>query len=199
MENTKLSELRSAYETDVVEGRYLAAEHVCWRALAICGYRGPRQKFSLWLRPARLKTAAGGWEAPLWQWACLLADTYYELGRYEAAEPVYARLALACMTANLTGEGQRVHPLLPDLLRKLAGAEAFVGKERRAGQHWNLAKSLSGRRRYITSLKQAETNFVLGLTDRRMATNLTDRRDAGTSPFSALKSLGQRRRFRRSR
>src|SRR5258708_12425888 len=47
-------------------------------------------------------------------------------------------------TWELKGRAAKAHSVLPELLRKLAGAEAFVGKEQRAGKHWKLAKKLSG-------------------------------------------------------
>jgi hypothetical protein len=145
MENTKLIELRRVYATELAAGRYSSAERVCWHALEICGYRGPRPKFSYWLSSARLKESV--WEEVwLWQWACFLADIYYELGKYTEAEPVYARLAVLWMSlpSELKGRAE-TRALLPDLLRKLAAAEAFIGKEWRAGKHWTLAKVLSGK------------------------------------------------------
>src|SRR5258708_12277846 len=86
-------------------------------------------------------------EKSLWQWACSLADIYYDLGRYSEAEPVYARLAVIWMSSpsELKGRAAKAHSVLPELLRKLAGAEAFVGKEHPAGKHWKLAKKLSGK------------------------------------------------------
>jgi hypothetical protein len=146
MENTKLIELRRVYATELAAGRYSSAEQLCWLALEICGYRGARRKFSYWLTFTRLKE--GPWEEVgwLWKWACHLADIYYELGKYSEAEPVYARLAVLWMSlpSELKGQAEK-RALLPDLLRKLAAAEAFIGKERRAGKHWTLAKVLSGK------------------------------------------------------
>ena len=146
MENTKLIELRRVYATELAAGRYSSAEQVCWLALEICGYRGARRKFSYWLTSTRLKE--GTWEevAWLWKWSWLLADIYYELGKYSEVEPVYARLAVLWMSLPSELKGQaETRALLPDLLRKLAAAEAFIGKERRAGKHWTLAKVLSGK------------------------------------------------------
>ncbi|HTD17648.1 MAG TPA: hypothetical protein VK673_20855 [Chthoniobacterales bacterium] len=146
MENTKLIELRRVYATEFAAGRYSSAEQVCWLALEICGYRGARRRFSYWLTLTRLKEGTGeevGW---LWKWSGFLADIYYELGRYSEAEPVYARLAVLWMSLPSELKGQtETRALLPDLLRKLAAAEAFIGKERRAGKHWTLAKVLSGK------------------------------------------------------
>jgi hypothetical protein len=146
MENTKLIELRRVYATELAAGRYSSAEQVCWLALEICGYRGARRKFSFWLTSTRLKE--GTWEevAWLWKWARLLGDIYYELGKYSEAEPVYAQVAVLWMSlpSQLKGRAE-TRALLPDLLRKLAAAEAFVGKERIAGKHWTLAKVLSGK------------------------------------------------------
>src|SRR5258708_14251022 len=48
-------------------------------------------------------------------------------------------------TWELKGRAAKAHSVLPELLRKLAGAEAFVGKEQPAGKHWKLAKKLSGK------------------------------------------------------
>jgi hypothetical protein len=146
MENTKLIELRRVYATELAAGRYSSAERVCWLALEICGYRGTRGKFSYWLTSTRLKE--GTWEevAWLWKWARFLGDIYYELGKYFEAEPVYARLAVLWMSLPPELKGQaETRALLPDLLRRLAAAEAFIGKERRAGKHWTLAKVLSGK------------------------------------------------------
>ena len=143
MENTRLIELRGVYAKELATGRYLTAEQVCWRALEICGYRGSRRKFSYWLTTARMKAGMMAEEESLWQWAGLLADIYYGLGRYSEAEPIYARLAVMRMSSTPDLMGAKTHPVLPDLLRKLAGAEAFIGKEQRAGKHWKLAKQLS--------------------------------------------------------
>jgi hypothetical protein len=146
MENTKLIELRRVFATELAAGRYSSAEQVCWLALEVCGYRGARRKFSYWLTPTRLKEGSSGEVAWLWKWACFLADIYYELGKYSEAEPVYGRLAVLWMSlpSELKGRAE-ARALLPDLLRKLAAAEAFIGKERRAGKHWTLAKVLAGK------------------------------------------------------
>ena len=149
MENTRLIELRRVYEKELATGRYSTAEHVCWRALEICGYRGSRRRFSYWLTTARLQIGKAVEEEWLWQWACSLADIYYGLGRYSEAEPIYARLTVMWMSSpDLVGA--KTHSVLPDLLRKLAGAEAFIGKERRAGKHWELAKQLSGKSKKVS-------------------------------------------------
>lgn len=145
MENTRLIELRRLYEKELATGRYSTAEQVCWRALEICGYRGSRRKFNYWLTTARLNVGMEVEEEWLCQWACSLADIYYGLGRYPEAEPIYARLAVMWMSSPSNLMGAKTHSVLPDLLRKLAGAEAFIGKERRAGRHWELAKQLSGK------------------------------------------------------
>jgi hypothetical protein len=196
MENTKLIELRRAYETELAAGRYSTAEQVCWRALEICGYGGPRRKFSYWLTSLRLKTGMVE-EESLWQWACSLADIYYELGRYSEAEPVYARLAVIWMSSPSEFKGRAAipHSVLPELLRKLAGAEAFVGKEQRAGNHWKLAKKLSGKCNGVSaglSLRSldgckipAPTTILRGATSRKL--------------FSRWESITARRRSRRSR
>jgi tetratricopeptide (TPR) repeat protein len=196
MENTKLIELRRAYEAELAAGRYSTAEQVCWRALEICGYGGPRRKFSYWLTSVRSKKGMAGAES-LWQWACSLADIYYELGRYSEAEPVYARLAVIWMSSpsELKGRGAKAHSVLPELLRKLAVAEAFVGKEQRAGNHWKLAKELSGKcngvsaglsRRSLNGSKMpAPATISRGATSRKL--------------FSRWESITAHRRFRRSR
>jgi len=196
MENTKLIELRRAYETELAAGRYSTAEQVCWRALEICGYGGPRRKFSYWLTSVRLKTGMVE-EEWLWQWACSLADIYYELGRYSEAEPVYARLAVIWMSSpsEFKGRAAKPHSVLPELLRKLAGAEAFVGKEQRAGNHWKLAKKLSGKCNGVSaglSLRSldggkipAPATILRGATSRKL--------------FSRWESIAARRRFWRGR
>jgi hypothetical protein len=146
MENTKLIELRRVYATELAAGRYSSAEQVCWLALEICGYRGGRRKFSYWLTSTRLKEGSREEVAWLWKWARFLGDIYYELGKYSEAEPVYARLAVLWISLPSELKGQaETRALLPDLLRRLAVAEAFIGKERRAGKHWTLAKVLSGK------------------------------------------------------
>jgi tetratricopeptide (TPR) repeat protein len=196
MENTKLVELRRAYETELAAGRYSTAEQVCWRALEICGYGGPRRKFSYWLTSVRLNKGMVE-EESLWQWACSLADIYYELGRYSEAEPVYARLAVIWMSSpsELKGRAAKAHSVLPELLRKLAGAEAVMGKERRAGKHWKLAKKLSGKCNGVSaglSLRSldggkmpAPAAILRGATSRKL--------------FSRWESIAARRRSRRSR
>ena len=157
MENAKLIELRRAYKTELIAGRYSSAEQVCWDALEMCGFHGPHRKFSYWLTSAGLKEGTRQEAVWLWQWACLLADIYYELGKYTEAEPVYAGLVVVWMAWPLEVKGQasETRALLPDLLRKLAGAEAFVGKEWRAGKHWVLAKVLSGKRISIQTVDEA--------------------------------------------
>jgi len=196
MENTKLIELRRAYETELAAGRYSTAEQVCWRALEICGYGGPRRKFSYWLTSVGLKTGMVE-EESLWQWACSLADIYYELGRYSEAEPVYARLAVIWMSSpsEFKGRAAKPHSVLPELLRKLAGAEAFVGKEQRAGNHWKLAKKLSGKCNGVSaglSLRSlgggkipAPATILRGATSRKL--------------FSRWEAIAARRRFWRGR
>jgi hypothetical protein len=196
MENTRLIELRRAYKTELTAGRYSTAEQVCWRALEICGYGGPRRKFSYWLTSVGLKKGMLE-EESLWQWACSLADIYYELGRYSEAEPVYARLAVIWMSSpsELKGRAAKAHSVLPELLRKLAGAEAVMGKERRAGKHWKLAKKLSGKCNGVSaglSLRSldggkmpAPATILRGATSRKF--------------FSRWESIAARRRFRRSR
>jgi len=196
MENTKLSELRRAYETGLAAGRYSTAEQVCWRALEICGFGGPRRKFSYWLTSVRLKRGMVE-EESLWQWACSLADIYYELGRYSEAEPVYARLAVIWMSSpsEFKGRAAKPHSVLPELLRKLAGAEAFVGKEQRAGNHWKLAKKLSGKCNGVSaglSLRSldggkipAPATILRGATSRKL--------------FSRWESIAASRRFWRGR
>jgi hypothetical protein len=191
MENTKLIELRRVYATELAAGRYSSAEQVCWLALEICGYRGPRQKFSYWLTFARLKGGKVEQEGCLWQWACSLADIYYELGKYSEAEPVYARLAVLWMSLppELKERTSETRGLLPDLLRRLAGAEAFVGKERRAKKHWTLAKTLSGKR--ISTQTVDGTAFAVGSL-------ASGRIGAGRGFSGRLGSLTRYRRFRRS-
>jgi hypothetical protein len=159
MENTKLIELRRVYATELAAGRYSSAEQVCWLALEICGYRGAHRKFSYWLTSTRLKEGTWKEVAWSWRWACFLADIYYELGKYSEAEPVYARLAVLWMSLPSELKGQtETRALLPDLLRKLAAAEAFIGKERRAGKHWTLAKVLSGKQ--ISAKRVGRDSYV---------------------------------------
>ena len=189
MENTKLIELRTVYATEFAAGRYSSAEQVCWHALEICGYSGPRPKFSYWLNSTRLKESLPEEVVRLWQWACFLADIYYELGRYSEAEPLYARLAALWMSLSSESKG-RAGPraLLPDQLRKLAASEAFIGKERRAGKHWTLAKVLSGK--LISAQTMDGTAFEIGSVD-------GSRTSAKTSLSSRSVSFARHRRFRR--
>jgi hypothetical protein len=199
MENTRLTELRRRYETDLGAGRYSCAEQVCWHALEICGYRGPRRQFSCWLISTGSKAGLGEEAVWLWEWACLLADIYYELGRYAEAEPVYAWLAVVWMSlpAELKSHASGSRTLLPDLLRKLAGAEAFVGKEQRAGRHWMMAKRLSGKRAVVSAQhRDGTSSAVRSLPSSRVGmTRLS--RGVGHS-FSRWQSLSRQRRFRRS-
>jgi len=191
MENTKLIELRRVYARELAAGRYSSAEQVCWLALEICGYRGPHRRFSDWLTSARLKGGKLEQEGCLWQWACFLADIYYELGKYSEAEPVYAKLAVLWMSLpfELKEQTSETRGLLPDLLRRLAGSEAFVGKERRAKKHWTLAKALSGKR--ISAQRAHGTALVVGSFPR-------GRIGAGRSVSGRRESLTRFRRFRRS-
>ena len=190
MENTKLIELRRVYATELAAGRYSTAEQVCWDALEICGYHGPCRKFSYWLNSARVKERMPEEVVWVWQWACFLADIYYELGKYTEAEPLYARLAVLWMSlsSELKGRVER-RALLPDLLRKLAGAEAFIGKERRAGKHWTLAKVLSGK--LISAQTMDGAAFETGSVD-------SSRTGVRRSLSSRSVSFTRRRRFRRS-
>jgi hypothetical protein len=186
MENTRLIELRRAYARELVAGRYSTAEQVCWDALEICGYRGPCRKFSSWLNSTRLKESLPEEVVRLWQWACFLADIYYELGRYTEAEPLYARLAVLWMSLSSELKGRAgTRALLPDLLRKLAASEAFIGKERRAGKHWMLAKVLSGK--LISAQTMDGTGFEIGSVD-----------NSRTSLSRRSVSFARQRRFRRS-
>jgi tetratricopeptide (TPR) repeat protein len=190
MENTRLIELRRAYATELAAGRYSTAEQVCWDALEICGYRGPCRKFSYWLNSARLKESMPEEVGRLWQWACSLADIYYELGRYTEAEPLYARLAVLWMSLSSESKGRAgTRALFPDLLRKLAASEAFIGKERRAGKHWTLAKVLSGK--LISAQTMDGTAFEIGSVD-------SSRTSAKTSLSSRSVSFTRQRRFQRS-
>jgi hypothetical protein len=195
MENTRLTELRKVYAKELATGRYLTAEHVCWRALEICGYRGSRRKFSYWLTTARLKVGAMAVEESLWQWAGLLADIYYGLGRYSEAEPIYARLAVIWMSSTPDLMRAKTNSVLPDLLRKLAGAEAFIGKERRAGKHWKLAKQLSGKSNGVSA-----SSSLRSLEGGRMSMTPTILRDPTSRRlFSRWDSIITHRRFWRSR
>ncbi|MBV8274713.1 MAG: hypothetical protein JO170_05550 [Verrucomicrobia bacterium] len=196
MENTKLIELRRAYDTEFSSGRYSSAEQVCWRALEICGYRGTHRKFSYWLTCARLQEDA----VSLWQWSCLLADIYYELGKYTEAEPVYAKLALVWMSlpSDWKERAAGTRTLLSDLLRKLAGAEAFIGKGRRAGKHWTLAKVLSGKR--ISPQTVDGTAIALGprATSRANVRSMLPTRGNSGSCLRRRASFTRRSRFRRN-
>src|ERR1700741_3945646 len=188
MENTKLIELRSVYATELAAGRYSSAEQVCWLALEICGYRGARRKFSYWLTSTRLKEGTCEDVAWLWKWARFLGDIYYELGKYSEAEPVYARLAVLWMSLPSELKGQaETRALLPDLLRRLAAAEAFIGKERRAGKHWTLAKVLSG--------KQISAQTVDGYSFVTRSVH-SGKTGAGRSLSSRSVSFARNRRFR---
>jgi tetratricopeptide (TPR) repeat protein len=191
MENTKLIELRRVHATELAAGKYSSAEQVCWLALEICGYRGPHRKFSDWLTSVRLREGKMEQEGCLWQWACYLADIYYELGKYSEAEPLYARLAVLWMSlpSELKEQTSETRGLLPDLLRRLAGAEAFIGKERRAKKHWTLAKALSGKRISAQTLDRAA--FTAG-------SFASGRISAGRSFSGRRQSLARYRRFRRS-
>ena len=196
MENTKLIELRRAYDKELAAGRYSTAEQVCWRALETYGCGGPHSKFSYWLTSLRLKKGATE-EEPLWQWACSLADIYYELGRYSEAEPIYARLAVIWMSspADLKEKASKAHSVLPELLRKLAGAEAFVGKERRAGKHWKLAKKLSGKSKGV-SVDLPSSSLAGG---KLAATTILLRGATSRKLFSRWESIAVRRRSWRNR
>jgi len=190
MENTKLIELRRVYTAELAAGKYSSAERVCWLALDICGYRGTRRKFSYWLTSTRLKEGTREEVAWLWRWARLLGDVYYELGKYSEAEPVYARLAVLWMSLPSELKGQaETRALLPDLLRRLAAAEAFIGKERRAGRHWTLAKVLSG--------KQISAQTVDGYSFVARSVH-SGRTGAGRSFSSRSVSFTRNRRFRSS-
>ena len=195
MENTRLIELQGVYAKELAKGRYLTAEQVCWRALEICGYRESRREFSYWLSTARLQVGIKAAEEPLSQWACLLADIYYGLGRYSEAEPIYARLAVMWMSSTPDLMGAKTHSVLPDLLRKLAGAEAFIGKERRAGKHWKLAKELAGKSKGVSngfSARSVEGGRV------SMAPTIL-RGPTSSRLFSRWESIAVHRRFWRNR
>ena len=199
MENTKLIELRRVYATELAAGRYSSAEQVCWLALEICGYRGSCQKFSYWLTFTRLKE--GTWEevAWLWKWACFLGDIYYELGKYSEAEPVYARLAVLWMSLPSQLKGQaETRALLPDLLRKLAAAEAFIGKERRAGKHWTLAKVLSGKQISAQTVDPATFAKEPSVSSGTDVKRIRPRQGDGRTSFRRGESFSRRNRFRRS-
>jgi hypothetical protein len=199
MENTKLIELRRGYATEFAAGRYSSAEQVCWLALEICGYRGARRKFSYWLTSTRLKE--GTWEevAWLWRWACFLGDIYYELGKYSEAEPVYARLAVLWMSlpSQLKGKAE-TRALLPDLLRKLAAAEAFIGKERRAGKHWTLAKVLSGKQISAQAVDLDTLATESSVSSETDVKKIRPRPGHSRTSFRREESFSRRHRFRRS-
>jgi hypothetical protein len=199
MENTRLTELRTRYDTELAAGRYSCAEQICWHALEICGYRGPRQHFSCWLISASSKASLGVEAVWLCEWACLLADIYYELGKYAEAEPVYAWLAVVWMTlpAKLKSDASGPRALLPDLLRKLAGAEAFVGKEQRAGRHWMMAKRLSGKRAVVPARERDGTSFAVGSLPSSRAGVKNIRRQGFGHSLSRWQSLSRNRRFRK--
>jgi hypothetical protein len=198
MENTKLIELRGVYATELAAGRYSSAEQVCWLALEICGYLGARRKFSYWLTSTRLKegTEEVAW---LWKWACFLGDIYYELGKYSEAEPVYARLAVLWMSlpAQLKGRAE-TRALLPDLLRKLAAAEAFIGKERRAGKHWTLAKVLSGKQISAQTVDLATFATESSASSETDVKRIRPRQGHGRTSLKRGESFSRRNRFRRS-
>jgi hypothetical protein len=199
MENTKLIELRRVYATELAAGRYSSAEQVCWLALEICGYRGVRRKFSYWLTSTRLKE--GTWEevAWLWKWARFLGDIYYELGKYSEAEPVYARLAVLWMSLPSQLKGQaETRALLPDLLRKLAAAEAFIGKERRAGKHWTLAKVLSGKQISAQTVDLAAFATESSVSSGTDVKRIRPRKGHSRTSFRRGESFSRRNRFRRS-
>ena len=199
MENTRLIELRRTYDTELAAGRYSCAEQICWQAIEICGYRGPRRHFSCWLSSAGSKAALGVEAVWLWEWAGLLADIYYELGQYAEAEPVYAWLAVVWMRSprELKGHASGTRALLPDLLRKLAGTEAFIGKEQRAGKHWVMAKRLSGKRAVVSAPERNGTSLAVGSLPSRGRVTDTLREGFGHG-FSRRPSLSRHRRFRRS-
>jgi hypothetical protein len=198
MENTKLIELRRVYATELAAGRYSSAEQVCWLALEICGYLGTRRKFSYWLTSTRLKegTEEVAW---LWKWARFLGDIYYELGKYSEAEPVYARLAVLWMSlpAQLKGRAE-TRALLPDLLRKLAAAEAFIGKERRAGKHWTLAKVLSGKQISAQTVDLATFATESSASSETDVKRIRPRQWHGRTCIRRGESFSRRNRFRRS-
>ena len=199
MENTKLIELRRGYEKELNAGRYSSAERVCWDALEICGYRGPHREFSCWLTSAGMKEGPREEGVWLWQWARLLADIYYELGKYTEAEPVYAKLAVLWMSlpSELKGRAE-ARALLPDLLRKLAAAEAFIGKEWRAGKHWTMAKVLSGKR--ISAHTVPEATFATGSVGSGIADvrSMLPREGPSRKSFRRGESFTRRGRFLRN-
>jgi tetratricopeptide (TPR) repeat protein len=199
MENTRLIELRRAYATELAAGRYSTAEQICWDALEICGYRGPCGKLSYWLNSARLKESQPEEVVWLWRWARFLADIYYELGKYTEAEPLYARLAVLWMSLSSELKGRaETRALLPDLLRKLAAAEAFIGKERRAGKHWTLAKALSGKQISPQTVDAAAFASGSPASSRTDVKRTLSREGHIKSSFRRGESFPRRNRFRRS-
>jgi hypothetical protein len=201
MDNTRLIERRRTYDTELAAGRYSCAEQICWQALEICGYGGPRRQFSCWLSSAGSKAGLGPEAVWLREWAGLLADVYYELGRYAEAEPVYAWLAVAWMSLprELKGYASGTPALLPDLLRKLAGTEAFVGKEQRAGKHWMMAKRLAGKRAVVSAPDRSGTILAKVASLPRSRAGLADTlRGRLGHGFSRWPSVSRHRRFRRS-
>lgn len=200
MENTRLIELRRTYDTELTAGRYSCAEQICWQAIDICGYHGPRPQFSCWLSTKGSKAGPGVEAVGLWEWAGLLADIYYELGQYAEAEPVYACLAGVWMSLprELKGYASGTRVLLPELLRKLAGTEAFVGKEQRAGKHWMMAKRLSGKRAVVSAPERTGTSFAVGSLPNSRARVTDTLREGFGHGFSRRPSLSRNRRFRRS-
>ena len=199
MENTKLIELRRVYATELAAGRYSSAEQVCWLALEICGYRGGRRKFSYWLTSTRLKEGTCEDVAWLWKWARFLGDIYYELGKYSEAEPVYARLAVLWMSLPSELKGQaETRALLPDLLRRLAAAEAFIGKERRAGKHWTLAKVLSGKQISAQTVDLANFAMEPAVSSGTGVRRFRPGEGHSRTSFRRGESFSWRNRFRRS-
>ncbi|HYZ71499.1 MAG TPA: hypothetical protein VE641_00360 [Chthoniobacterales bacterium] len=199
MEQTRLIELRKVYATELAAGRYSSAEQVCWLALEICGYRGTLRKFSYWLTSTRLKEGTCEEVAWLWKWACFLGDIYYELGKYSEAEPVYARLEFLWISLPSQLKGQaETRALLPDLLRKLAAAEAFIGKERRAGKHWTLAKVLSGKQISAQTVNLATLATESSVTSGTDVQRIRSGQGHGRTSFGRGESFSRRNRFRRS-
>jgi tetratricopeptide (TPR) repeat protein len=199
MENTRLIELRRAYATELAAGRYSSAERVCWHALEICGYRGPCRQFSYWLNSAQVKESMPEEVVRLWQWACFLADIYYELGKYTEAEPLYARLAILWISLSSELKGRvETRALLPDLLRKLAAAEAFIGKEWRAGKHWTLAKVLSGKQISAQTIDGAAFAIGSPANSRTGVRTMLPGEGHSRSSFRRGESFPRRNRFRRN-
>src|SRR5258708_19142166 len=96
-------------------------------------------------------------------------------------------------TWELKGRAAKAHSVLPELLRKLAGAEAFVGKEQRAGKHWKLAKKLSGKCNGVSAGLSLRSLDVV--TSRRRHT--ISRGATSRKLFSRWESIAAHRRFRR--